>query len=673
MMYSPSFLRFFCVVVFLFWLAPIVAQTPLEEGVKFSNRQQHAHATKQFQLALVRDSSHLETWVRLIGSLIQEGKDEQAVKTAQKAIEKIGPDASVIWLKGECEMRLQFYTAAFQTLKPLLKRQTPATLVSYSHEDLLARLESSGQLAYRDLVDAGNWKAGREIIREVVQLQPNNLISQKALVYASVQLNDWQTVLKDAQHASKKFPNDNDLLRMEVLAYQQLGQLQEAQKSLQILYSQDPKDLSLGALYAQVLAQSSQFDAAQNVLYNLIEAHPQEKELYFIQANIFGAKGADTLREQVWVEIHNRFPTDTMAAEHMRLYLINAQRCAAGIAWCDSLAKRTNKVVYYGLLKAAGWLQCESDSMVRNTFEELLIAHPKEPHVALSYGNYLMGLNAFEAAWEMLNSAASHNDNPELKAQLGSAAFEVNKKAQAYVLLEALANEHPDYLDYRARFALAQMVQKEQPRRAFALYLTTFTQLAKNLQDAQELLFGTLQGAPDGWSVNRFQVNDFQTQSNFFTSLFEKLPALLPANEVRQIWDTLLLLYPNSSGVMLFIGNYEFDKMQWDVAQDLYTKAVARNPKLYEGHMRLGLIYERKQVYLEATKAFERARGLQPKDPKPYEGLIRLATAQGQMEALANRWQRELQTQPNNENLRSHLKAVYHKLNAFEKAKALDN
>lgn len=647
------------------------AQSPHQKAIQALNNGNFNAAQQLLEKSLHHDSTSLETWVLLTNSLLKNDQDAKAYETAKSGLQRLGPQADLIWLKGEAALRLQEYQEAYETLLPLLQMPQKSTYLKIEDKDLHARLVLAGQLYFRTLADEGAWQKAQGVMVQVVELQPKDLLNQKALVFSSIQLKNWRQAAAHSARALKGFPQDVDLLRMNVLANQQLEQYPIAFQALEQLIMLEPDDNQLIVLYVQLGIQTSKFEAAEQLLAKSLAAHPNEKSLYYAWANLASAKGADSIKIVIYTTIHEKFADDIEAAQALQQHFLQEKQCTEMGNWCDSLALRTSKITQYGLQKASGFLQCGDSISAEGALAGVHLDKPENDTVLFTYASFLRLSGKAAQARQVLEKSELRNRNPSLQELLGIVYFELGFQEKAQKVLEAFAKDYPTASSFRGRFYRAQLLQTTQPQKAFELYVAAIVQLSYDIQNQQETFLQGIQSRGNGFQYNQFEIAEFQANILFFENLSQSLPKLLPAEEVVQIWDTLLLLFPNSGGLQAMIGSYYFDLMQWPKAKQLYQKALENNPKLNAVHLNMGRIFEEEQNWAAAYLSYERARGLDPEARAVYEGLIRTSEKAGNLELLAQKWQIELRTKPSNLLLRSYLKGVYHKLNKFEEAAGL--
>ena len=656
----------------MFLMAPkLQAQSNYQNGKQAFNNGDFLKASQLFKKSLQADSNKLETWVLLTSSLLQSNQDSEAFNTALAGIKKLGPQPDLIWLKGEAALRLQNFQVAYETLLPLMQSHQKSVYIKIVENDLHARIENAGQQYFRELADAGEWEKAQRVMAQVVEVQPKNLLNQKALVFSSVQTKNWRQAAVQSGKALRWFPNDVDLLRMNILAYQQLEQYPQAMEALEQLIPLQPKDFELVALFVQMGIQTSNFDAAERLLAKSLASEPNEKSLYYAWANLATAKGADSLKVVIYTNIHQKFVDDIDAARALQQHFLMEKQCHQMGYWSDSLAHRTKNYTLYGIQKASGFLQCDDTASAEKSLAAVYVLEPENDTVLFTYATFLHTTGKADQARKVLEKANLSSREPALKELIGLVYFDLGQFEKARPVLEQFATDYPTKLSFRGRFYRAQLMQPSQPQKAFDLYVAALVQLSFDIQNQQESFLQGLQSTRNGFQYNQFEIVEFQANKLFFENLNQTLPTLLSPQEVVQIWDTLLVLFPNSGGLQAMVGTYYFDLMQWSKAQPLYQKAIENNPKLVQAHLNMGKIWEAEGNWSAAQLSYERARGLNPEEVAIYEGLIRTSERAGKLEVLAQKWHIELRTKPSNQLLRSYLKGVYHKLNQFDKAAEL--
>ena len=76
-------------------------------------------------------------------------------------------------------------------------------------------------------------------------------------------------------------------------------------------------------------------------------------------------------------------------------------------------------------------------------------------------------------------------------------------------------------------------------------------------------------------------------------------------------------------------GVNHFQQGHWDVAQEHFTKALAANANLVEGHYNLALALDKMGNHGEATNHFKKALELAPEDPRIRDSGILKAHVSG--------------------------------------------
>jgi serine/threonine-protein kinase len=189
-------------------------------GAFYFNEGHYQEAEEQFRKEVERSPGSLEGYGNLGGVLLVEGKYQEAVTTLKSALEiketsqvlnNIG--AAFANLKQD-QQSVSFYRRALN-----LAPQNPLYWMNLGDSERRLNDLSEARQAYIK---------GRELLFRELRTNPARGFSRALLAYLEARLDDRQRAEQEIEQAQSAWPEDNQVIRYAVLAYEALGKRDRA-------------------------------------------------------------------------------------------------------------------------------------------------------------------------------------------------------------------------------------------------------------------------------------------------------------------------------------------------------------------------------------------------------------------------------------------------------------
>jgi tetratricopeptide (TPR) repeat protein len=644
----------------------------MQQALDYFQAEQYSLAIPILESLTESVPEYEEAHVLLAASYLRNELPEVADLKAETALIHHSSSATLLWLRGESHVQQQLLKEAIPFYKEtfiLLEDGGQMLFFPVTKEDIsqnLARLYQFGAVTrFRN----GMMDGALDYAKRAVEYSPETLEYHMNLLYLSYETGRKEETLRFAQHALERFPGNLDIIRMKASVYYRLEEFESMLREFRKVYESNPDDLDTAMLFAEILLANQQSGEAEQVYENLISLYPEERKVYFALAALYQRRFTLDEKLQTLKLMLERFPDDPeVLAEKADLYeLMNDFDNARDVY--GQLISVTGDEVMYRMRIAASFEKESSYEQAILVYDGLFRKYPENADLVHAYGWLLADLEMWDDAVEVTSEYETITDDVAFLELKGFAQFKTGDSQNARYSLEKAVSTGNHTA--RSLYVLSRIIYEESEEAALERITDAIRMVFRDMVFEQQLVETRLR--TDGLQAenvssdhdNLDRLNQLSKEIfSFFTGNFRD-------EEVLPLLTWMTSTYSTSSMLLSMAGTWFEEKGDYQQSLQHYTDAVRYRPTLTEGHMGMARVFEAQNDPDSAILSYERALGLDMKNPAIYRALIRLYRSEGKLGTLADRWLILLRNHPDNNILREHLIEALHRTDRFDEAREL--
>lgn len=335
---------------------------------------------------------------RMVRHFLRQGDKRRAIDIAQDIVSSNPESPEAMNLLGATQLAVGDTQGAINTLSAMAKKVPQSA-------DALQRLA----LAY---IAARQTKQAQATLQSALQLRPDHLPSQRALIQLELERKNANAALKIAREMQTQRPAapQGYLLEGDVLMHQK--DFNAAAKAYAQARERGSQDISTVRQY-QALRAAEQREAADNVLRDALARYPQEQNIREFVASEFLAAGRNKEAISLYADLVERNPQNLVALNNLaNLYFREGDKRAWPVA------------------------------------ERALQLAPDNPTVQDTAGWILLGQNQMARGLDLINKAAKGApNNATIRYHHAAALAQAGDKTQAKKELTRLLADTPSFPD----------------------------------------------------------------------------------------------------------------------------------------------------------------------------------------------------------------------------------
>ncbi len=639
------------------------------EGLALYEMGDYEDSLESFERALEENPSHSETHIFLVSALMRTGDFERAAKRAEAATDRFPNHARLLALQADAVFRVNPEDAVpvYNRLRRLIRNQPGRSMDGIT----LEMTERSMGLLYEQIgamrYDRNDFNGAVDALQQARRFIPDSLSVHNNLAYILVEQEEYDRATIVLDEALERFPEEDNLLLMQVRIASQTGSGERAAETLKRLHQRNPENVDRAIAYGEALLSSNQAVKANEFFRDMIETYPEERRFYRTLIEINRRRMNLSGMHQVIGMKAGQFPEDrTLAEEYSRSFLMQREYEEAHRRY-DSLSVATSSV-RLGRLAAHALLFGDAHEAASEYYITLENKWPEDTRIIREHGLLLEYLNREREAAERFRKYLEKQQDGRLMIKLADLTGDERKREE--LLDQAFETS---YRPFAERRRLKAVFRDD----------TDFEQAGQVLDGLIRMYAGRQQSVSS--AVERDLENMEPSVPRLFhpgaelsevldelSVVFDRLISAPDSDRALQLFDTLSENWPNSAMLHYQKGRLYANKSNYEQAVDEITEAINLGASGNEVHMDLGEVWRKKGNYDQAALAFERVLSRDDEFAGAYRSLIRVSEEHGRLGELTDRWLSRYRNNRNNIVLREFLIEALHKADRFEEAAELN-
>jgi len=650
----------------------------MREGVRNFQQGNYQRSIDLLEQVIRKDSLRLNAYVLLSASYLKQEIPEVAQLKTEEGLGHFPNSKALLWLKAEALFQQQLFKRAMPLYAKLYEEKAPTRQYAPLQIDsthVKERVIQTNKALAAKAFQRNAFSEAETYINQIRDLVPEDLETQKNLVFLYLKQEKWEKALKAVNKALGQSPENRDLLRMKASALYQLQDYEGLQKEYKNLYEQDPDDIETALTYGEILIGSQQSSKAVKIYERLLEKYPKERRIYEALIDVNERRLNLDGKREVLRRMEKQFPNDNSIAINIAGTFEQQKEWGQARAVYDSLLHVSSDSLM--LQKKIGHTYAEQDSLqkARKVYEDAYQNYKEDKELVLWYGMILEELSEWEKAYRLYSEFLSRHTDYEVLHRSGVALMQMDRYEQAIEQLQlALKNGSGNPDVYLRLSQLYVQVDPPKLKKARSKSERALTQSLQALQKSQRKIEQQLNKKSFGDQLeNVRQFEKLEELDALAEKAFRHFTDINTSERIRQMFGKLRESYPGSGRLFYLMGDYYQQQNQQKLSRSHYEKAIRYSPQLRKAHLALAQLFEQAGQNKDAITAYERVLSLDAQKPEAYDALIRLYRKTEKLDKLCDRWKARYRGNTDNETLKEFLIEALHKAERYEEARKLIN
>lgn len=649
-------------------LAPGARAQPLQNGLRALADGRTADAVQALETARQTDAARVEVYAPLAAAYLRAGDARAAERVADAGLHRFPGASTLQLLKAELLVQRDAYAEAAAIYEALVRRDAEGMPPERIEQRLRAVLRT---LVVRSL-DDGDPAGAARWARRALGREPHDPALHHAHAVARLRSGDPGGARAAAEAGLQLAPGDARLLAVQSAALLQSGDVEQALAPLEALHARSPDDVDAGLQLISALVAARNPARAAEIADTLLARRPRDTRLYDALAEInrraFHTNGVvAVLRRRLAV-----FPDDADARAELGEAYESMRDWDAARGVYDTLATAHGTRARRAIARtyeAEGALRTAAEH-----YEALDAETDGDAAVLRALGRLYERLSAWASARDVAGRLLAATPTADAWARRARADAALGRPARALDAFRQALVLDPDDAGAHLGTARARLAVGDTSgalgaaERAVGLALDA-AQAARQIATSGERLSIDRPDAPDDEPLS--PAGRLARTDALADSAFAFWSTAFPPDQTTPRMDALVEAHPDLGRVRLWAGQHALRHGDAAGAEAHLAEAARLAPRVRAVHVAFGALHEHQGDLARALLAYERARALDESAPDAYAALLRVALADGTLDALLDRWLPRLRATPRNDVLRDAAVEALHRAGRHAEAARL--
>ncbi|WP_069130947.1 tetratricopeptide repeat protein [Rhodohalobacter halophilus] len=662
------------IVLSLAVLIPLAvnAQTSdFERGISSYQNGQYDLAINYFEAAKRNNPAHMESYLLLAISYLEEEFPILAETTALEAYERFDSEGGFLWVAGEALLMQNQPESASEYFRQLFRYYE-----DYKFSDALNITELKirdrwidtelykSSLAYQNR----DFQRAVESLDTVLRLRPDHTDALKNRIYIYMEQEEWERALALVEEAEERVADDPDLIRMKANIYYRLENLDGLLQEYRQLYNQNPNNKETAFTYADILIANQRGSEAELVIAELIEQFSQDRDVYWKLVNVQEQRMYIQEKAGALKWLLENFPGDREALDELASTYKILEEYSDEREVLNELLNVTDDQLSVHIAITESYLAEGNISSAENQLQNIRSDYPGNEKLLELLGDILQMQNKWDESIIAFEEIESEQMLRIAGTRIGHAYYQLGEKKNAKELLSEVIDSGID--ESLAWLLMADLELDENLEQAHEYALRA---LERGILEIAEIRQGTMEQLNNEgiYADIDEREEEYEHYEDTVQRSFQFLNQHYPQESVEQNLLEMVEAYENSATLHFFLAEMFYESGSLSLAEKHISRAISIFTQYYEAHILFGKIQRMKGDFRSASLSFERARSIRPEKAIAYRELVDLYNKEGSLQELINRWEIQYRGERSNETFKEFLIEVFHRTDQFEKARAL--